>query len=136
MFLALSEHRGEGPDMAGEGFEFRAVGQDFLQPDVFGVGGASGRLKIHRVTERGAGGWAVTGRREGLAGCTSIASTGGPRTDHAGSPPGRSPAWSQESGYASVWSLHAAPEHPFGRGGKRCPFTSVLQWWPAPQSHA
>lgn len=36
--LALGEHFGEGPDVAGEGFEFRAVGQDFLQSEVFGVG--------------------------------------------------------------------------------------------------
>lgn len=42
----------------------------------------------------------------------------------------------QESGCASVRSLHAAPEQPSGRGGKRCPFTSVLQWWPTPQSHS
>ncbi|MBL1288116.1 hypothetical protein ACFTXO_18065 [Streptomyces sp. NPDC057067] len=55
---------------------------------------------------------------------------------HTGLPPGRSGAWCQESGCASVWSLHAAPEQPSGRGGKRCPFTSVLQWWPAPQSHS
>ncbi|WP_405783626.1 hypothetical protein [Streptomyces sp. NBC_00859] len=42
--LALGEHFGEGPDVAGEGFEFRAVGQDFLQPDVFRSGGVSQAL--------------------------------------------------------------------------------------------
>ncbi|WP_329538644.1 hypothetical protein [Streptomyces sp. NBC_01358] len=42
----------------------------------------------------------------------------------------------QESGRASVWSLHEPPGQPAGRGGKRWPFTSVLQWWPAPQSHS
>lgn len=55
----------------------------------------------------------------------SIGSTGGTRTmsgslRRVGRP-------GQESGCASVWSVHPVPEQPAGKGGKRWPFTSVLQ---------
>lgn len=62
--------------------------------------------------------------------CASIGSTGGLRATRGSLRGG------QEAGPESVRSLRAAPEHPAGKGGKRCPFTSVLQWRPAPQSHS
>ncbi|QWA26773.1 hypothetical protein KJK32_46190 (plasmid) [Streptomyces sp. JCM17656] len=40
--LALGEHLGEGPDMAGQGIEFRAVGQGGLEPELFGLGQSLG----------------------------------------------------------------------------------------------
>ncbi|GAA2920773.1 hypothetical protein [Streptomyces enissocaesilis] len=36
--LALGEHLGEGPDVTGQGVEFRAVGQDGLEPELFDLG--------------------------------------------------------------------------------------------------
>ncbi|MGW5666293.1 hypothetical protein ACWEWG_40900 [Streptomyces sp. NPDC003758] len=36
--LVLGEHLGEGPDMTGQGVEFRAVGQDGLEPELLDLG--------------------------------------------------------------------------------------------------
>ena len=59
--LALGEHVGERPDVTGQGLKFGAVGQDGLEPELFDLGGGSGRLRIHVVTTRGAGGCDRTG---------------------------------------------------------------------------
>jgi hypothetical protein len=54
--LALGEHDRDGTDMPDEGVEFRTVGADGLELELFGLGEGFWELRIHPATVCGEGG--------------------------------------------------------------------------------
>lgn len=120
--------------------QIRHDGRRLLGPVAAGMGGGQQRVEHHRL---------VPGRRQlpydlrsdepGSAGDqyaheAHARRRAAGRGEARGEPPR---GWAgQVSGCASIRSDQVPPGHPAGRGGNRCPFTSVLQWCPCPQSHA
>jgi hypothetical protein len=62
--VSLGEDLSERTDVSGEGFQFGAVGQDGLHPELFALGEGLGCRRIQPATVRGEGGGAVTGSAE------------------------------------------------------------------------
>ncbi|MFD8013723.1 hypothetical protein, partial [Streptomyces sp. NPDC058955] len=62
--LAFGKHVGEGPDVTSQGIEFRAVGEDGLEPELFDLGQRLGPAEDPSRHHAGADGCAVTGRGE------------------------------------------------------------------------